>query len=54
MKFETVFPEDAGMSSMRLLKAREYAQRVSDQLGGTGGVVLVMRHDKLVGAWYLG
>ncbi len=54
MKFETARPEDAGMSSTRLLKARDYAQRVSDQLGGTGGAVLVMRHDKIVGEWYWG
>ena len=54
MKFVTVSPEDEGMSSPRLLKARDYAQRVSDQLGGSGGAVLVMRHDKIVGEWYWG
>jgi CubicO group peptidase (beta-lactamase class C family) len=54
MKFVTASPEDAGMSSSRLLNAREYAQRVSDQLEGSGGSVLVMRHDKIVGEWYWG
>ena len=54
MNFETIIPEDAGMSSARLLKAKEYAQRVSDQLGGSGGAVLVARHDKIVGEWYWG
>jgi CubicO group peptidase (beta-lactamase class C family) len=54
MEFIAISPEDAGMSSTRLLKAREYAQRVSDQLGGSGGSVLVMRHNKIVGEWYWG
>ena len=54
MNFETVAPESVGMSSPRLLKARDYAQRVSDQLGGTGGAVLVTRRDKIVGEWYWG
>ena len=42
------------MSSARLLQAKEYAQRVSGQLGGSGGAVLVTRHDKIVGEWYWG
>jgi CubicO group peptidase (beta-lactamase class C family) len=54
MKFETIVPEEAGISSARLLKAKEYAQRVSDQLGGSGGAVLVTRHDKIIGEWYWG
>jgi CubicO group peptidase (beta-lactamase class C family) len=54
MNFETIIPETAGMSTARLLLAKEYAQRVSDQLGGTGGAVLVARHDKIVGEWYWG
>lgn len=52
MKFETVSPEAIGMSSSRLLKVREYAQRVGDQLGSSGGAVLVMLQDKIVGEWY--
>lgn len=54
MKFETSSPEAVGMSSARLLQAKEYAQRVSDQLGGSGGAVLVTRHGKIVGEWYWG
>jgi CubicO group peptidase (beta-lactamase class C family) len=54
MNFETIIPEEVGMSSTRLLQAKEYAQRVSDQLGGSGGAVLVTRHDKIVGEWYWG
>ena len=54
MKFETASPETEGMDSARLLKAKDYAQRVSDQLGGTGGAVLVIRHDRVVGEWYWG
>lgn len=54
MNFATVSPEEAGLSSARLVKAKEYAQRVSDQLEGTGGAVLVVRHDRIVGEWYWG
>jgi len=54
MSFETVAPESVGMSSSRLFKARDYARRVSDQLGGTGGAALVTRRDKIVGEWYWG
>jgi CubicO group peptidase (beta-lactamase class C family) len=54
MGFENVSPESIGMSSARLLKAREYAQRVGDQLGSTGGAVLVTRRAKIVGEWYWG
>jgi CubicO group peptidase (beta-lactamase class C family) len=54
MEFITISPEDAGMSSLRLQKAREYAQCVSDQLEGSGGAMLVMRYNKIVGEWYWG
>ena len=54
MEFITTSPEDAGMSSLRLQKAQEYAQRVGDQLEGSGGAVLVMRHNRIVGEWYWG
>ncbi|MFL7894005.1 MAG: serine hydrolase, partial [Anaerolineales bacterium] len=54
MEFITTSPEDAGMSSLRLQKAQEYAQRVGDQLEGSGGAVLVMRYNKIVGEWYWG
>lgn len=54
MDFESVQPESVGMSSTRLLRAKTYAQRVSEQLGGSGGAVLVTRHDKIVGEWYWG
>ena len=54
MEFMTTSPEDAGMSSLRLQKAKEYAQRVGDQLEGSGGAVLVTRYDKIVGEWYWG
>lgn len=54
MKLESIRAEDVGMSSIRLVKAKEYAQRVGDQLGSTGGAVLVIRHGKIVGEWYWG
>jgi CubicO group peptidase (beta-lactamase class C family) len=54
MKLEHALPEDVGMSSTRLVKAREYAQRVGDQLSSTGGAVLVIRHNKIAGEWYWG
>ena len=54
MELETVSPEIMGMSSTRLLKAKAYAKRVSDQLGSTGGAALVIRRDKIVGEWYWG
>ena len=31
MKFQTAKPEETGMSAARLVKARDYAQRVSDE-----------------------
>jgi serine-type D-Ala-D-Ala carboxypeptidase len=54
MKHEHALPEDVGMSSTRLIKAREYAQRVGNQLSSTGGAVLVIRHNKIAGEWYWG
>ena len=54
MKLESAQPEEVGMSSARLIKAKEYAQRVGDQLESSGGAVLVMRHNKVVGEWYWG
>ena len=54
MKLESARPEDVGVSAARLVKAREYAQRVGDQLGSSGGAVLVMRRGKVVGEWYWG
>ncbi len=54
MQLESAKPEDVGLSAAQLVKASQYAQRVSDQLGGTGGAVLVIRHDKIAGEWYWG
>lgn len=54
MKLVITSPENAGMASNRLVKAKDYAQRVGDQIGGTGGVVLILRHDQIVGEWYWG
>jgi len=54
MNFEVATPESQGMSSTRLTKARDYAQRVGDQLESSGGAVLVTRNDKIVGEWYWG
>jgi len=54
MNLTTLPPEQAGLSSSRLYKAKEYAQRVGDQLSATGGAVLVTRHDAIVGEWYWG
>jgi len=54
MNFEKVAPEAVGMSSVRLLRAKEYAQRVSNVLKGSGGAALVTRHDKIIGEWYWG
>ncbi len=55
MKLESVHPEEVGISSARLVKAREYAQRVGEQLlEATGGAVLVIRHNRIAGEWYWG
>lgn len=54
MNLQTVNPEDVGMSSAGLARTQEYAQQVGNQLGNTGGAVLVLRHDKIVGEWYWG
>jgi len=54
MNLEHAQPEDVGMSSTRLVKAKEYAQRVGDQLESSGGAVLVIRHGKIAGEWYWG
>ena len=54
MNLDSARPEDLGLSSSRLLKAKTYAQHVGDQLGSTGGAVLVMRHDRVAGEWYWG
>ena len=54
MNLDSARPEDLGLSSSRLLKAKTYAQQVGDQLGSTGGAVLVMRHDQIAGEWYWG
>lgn len=54
MNLNSASPEDLGLSSSRLLKAKTYAQQVGDQLGSTGGAVLVMRHDRIAGEWYWG
>jgi CubicO group peptidase (beta-lactamase class C family) len=54
MRLERVPPEEAGISAARLVKARDYAQRVGDQLESTGGAVLVIRHNRIVGEWYWG
>ncbi len=54
MNLESARPEDLGLSSTRLYKAKEYAQRVSEQLEGSGGAVLILRHGKIAGEWYWG
>jgi serine-type D-Ala-D-Ala carboxypeptidase len=54
MNLEHALPEDVGMSSARLLRAKTYAQRVGDQLESSGGAVLVLRGGKIVGEWYWG
>jgi CubicO group peptidase (beta-lactamase class C family) len=54
MKLEMSQPEEVGVSTARLVKAKEYAQQVGDQLGSTGGAVLVMRRGGVVGEWYWG
>ena len=54
INLKKVSPEDEGMSSSRLEKAMQYARRVSQSLGGTGGAVMVLRHEKIVGEWYWG
>ncbi len=54
MKFETVSPESVGMSTGQLLKSRDYAWRVGEQLESSGGAVLVTRQGKIVGEWYWG
>jgi len=54
MILETAQPESVGLSAARLVKAKEYAQRVGDQLESSGGAVLVMRRGKIAGEWYWG
>jgi serine-type D-Ala-D-Ala carboxypeptidase len=54
MEWKTLKPEQTGVSSARLYKAKEYAQRASNQLGGSGGAVLVVRRDAIIGEWYWG
>ncbi len=47
-------PEEVGMSSKRLIAAKDHAEQAGYQLGATGGATLVMRHGKIVGEWYWG
>ena len=54
MRLETASPEEMGMSSGRLVKAQQHAKQVGDQLDATGGAVLVIRRDRIVGEWYWG
>ncbi len=54
MDLSSAAPEEVGMSSGRLLRARDYAQRVGDSLGSPGGAALVVRRDRIVGEWYWG
>lgn len=54
MNLDHVRPEDVGLSTLRLDKASEYARQVGDQLGSSGGAVLVARHGKIAGEWYWG
>jgi CubicO group peptidase (beta-lactamase class C family) len=54
MKLESASPKDIGLSASALAHAKEYAQRVGDQLGSPGGAVLVIRHDRVAGEWYWG
>lgn len=55
MDFERVQPEGVGMSASRLVRAKEYAQQVGEQLlESSGGAVLVLRHNKVAGEWYWG
>ncbi len=54
MQLKSAQPEELGMSASRLLKARDYAQRVGDQLESSGGAVLVLRNGLIAGEWYWG
>ena len=54
MDIPTIAPEEAGLSSRRLLNARDYAQRVGDSLGSPGGAALVIRRGGIAGEWYWG
>jgi len=54
MELESVAPEEMGMSSKRLVKAKEYAKEAGDEVSSPGGAVLVIRRDKIVGEWYWG
>jgi CubicO group peptidase (beta-lactamase class C family) len=54
VELKTARPEEAGMNSTRLTKAREHAQKGAEQLGCSGGAALVIRHDRVVGEWYWG
>lgn len=54
MDIPSTTPEKVGLSSSRLMKARDYAQRVGDSLGSPGGAALVIRHGAIAGEWYWG
>jgi serine-type D-Ala-D-Ala carboxypeptidase len=54
MELETANPAEMGLSATTLVRAKEYAQRVGDQLGSPGGAALILRHDRIVGEWYWG
>lgn len=54
MEFRSIQPEEAGVSSNRLYRAKEYAQRIGQQLGCSGGAALVLRHGNVIGEWYWG
>ena len=54
MKLQTASPEEMGISSGRLARAKDYAATAGEQLGASGGAALVIRHENVVGEWYWG
>jgi len=54
MNLEHVIPEDVGMSAIKLERSMQYARRAGEEIGATGGAVVVIRRDKIAGEWYWG
>lgn len=47
-------PESMGLSPVKLRRAADYARTIGEELGSTGGAVVVARHGAMVGEWYWG
>jgi CubicO group peptidase (beta-lactamase class C family) len=54
MELRTASPEEMGLCSTQLIRARDYAEAAGEQLGASGGAVMVLRHGRVVAEWYWG